>query len=70
MLKSKEIKVSRPKYDQKSTAEAIDDDDDDEAEESDNDDEEDVKPAIKTSSKLDKFKHKANHEATSDEDEE
>ncbi|KAK4890315.1 hypothetical protein LTR27_010958 [Elasticomyces elasticus] len=70
LLKSKGIDVPRPKYDGASSpkAEQEDEDDDDEAKV----EEKDEKPVLNEKpgkSKLDRFKLKANHEETSDEDE-
>lgn len=66
MLKSKGIKVPRPNYDGKATDSAVEQDG--ETPEDSEEDEEDTKPVNKSKSKLDKFKLKPNHEATSDED--
>ncbi|KAF2173649.1 hypothetical protein M409DRAFT_15927 [Zasmidium cellare ATCC 36951] len=67
VLTSKGIQVPRPKYDEASTKKsAAKDEDADE----DSEDDEDSKPAVNSTGKLDKSKHKANHEATSDEDDE
>lgn len=71
-LKSKGCKVSRPPYDSTSGTEETESKVDTK-DKADSEDEVEKKPSepAKSSnakSKLDKFKHKANHEATSDED--
>lgn len=68
VLSSKGIQAARPKYDQGPAKKAVATDQ--EPDEDEDDDEEVVEPASKSTGKLDKFKHKANHEATSDEDNE
>lgn len=70
-LQSKGITIPRPKYDgTQSVVEGKQDDEDEETKDkvkaTDEDENEDAKPA--KAGRLDKFKHKANHEATSDED--
>ncbi len=64
VLKSKDIEVPRPQYDEAITktikeSEAVDDDEDDE---------EEVETS-KSKGRLEKYKLKRNHDATSDEDE-
>ncbi|KAK4548855.1 hypothetical protein LTR36_008628 [Oleoguttula mirabilis] len=68
VLESKGITIPRPKYDGKPTVEepAADEEDGEEGEEDEAEEAKDEKP--KTSGRLDKFKMKRNHEATSDED--
>jgi hypothetical protein len=67
VLKAKGEKVVRPNYDQTKgggkAAEQLADDDESEEEEAGG-----FEPASKTAGRLDKFKHKQNHEATSEED--
>ncbi|KAK4497991.1 hypothetical protein PRZ48_010647 [Zasmidium cellare] len=70
VLTAKGIKVPRPKYDQASSKKAAAEEEEEEDREDSEDDEDDEKPASKSTGRLDKFKHKANHEATSDEDDE
>jgi hypothetical protein len=79
-LKAKGISIPRPKYGASSAKEVEDDEEDEVDADVDEDaaepgkkavadvdeDEEPLKPV--KSGRLDKFKHKANHEATSDED--
>jgi hypothetical protein len=72
-LKAKGISIPRPKYGASSAKEVEDDEEDEDAAEPGkkavadvDEDEEPLKPV--KSGRLDKFKHKANHEATSDED--
>lgn len=74
-LKAKGITIPRPAYDGAPTN-AVEEDDEEEEEEAEapeqkaiaeaSEDEEVVKPV--KASRLDRFKHKANHEATSEED--
>jgi hypothetical protein len=80
-LKAKGITIPRPEYGEarasSKTEEQAEEENEEEEEEEEaakkpakaveaSEDEEDVKPVTK--SKLDRFKHRANHEATSDED--
>lgn len=70
-LQAKGISIPRPKYDgAQPVVEGKQDDEDEETEDkvkaTDEDEDEDAKPV--RAGRLDKFKHKANHEATSDED--
>ena len=72
VLKSKGIEVPRPQYG-KATTKAVDEEeeeevDDEEVDDEEDDDDEEVETS-KSKGKLDKFKLKSNHEATSDEDE-
>ncbi|TKA50545.1 hypothetical protein B0A55_12878, partial [Friedmanniomyces simplex] len=68
ILRSQGIDVPRPQYDGPGAIQSLQEGEDDgQDEEADADEGKDEKP-VKTS-KLDKFKLKANHEATSDEDE-
>ena len=72
MLSGKGIEVSMPKFDQVAKSKSTKaDNGEDKKEESDDVEEEDEEPpAIQSAkSKLDKFRHKQNHEATSDEEE-
>ena len=64
VLKSKGVEVPRPKYD-KAAPQVDDDEEDSEPEE---EDEEEVAPP-KSKGRLEKYKKKSNHDATSDEDE-
>ncbi|KAK5138028.1 hypothetical protein LTR08_005825 [Meristemomyces frigidus] len=66
VLGSKGIEVPRPKYDGKLPAE--DPDNEEEAEQEAKHDEDEEEEVPKTSSKLEKFRMRKNHEATSDED--
>jgi len=68
-LKSQGHTVPRPQYDKKDGPKAIEDGDASEAESSDAADSEGVKTSSKHRGRLEKFKHKKNHEATSSSDE-
>ena len=69
VLKSKRIEVPRPQYG-KAAAKAVDEEEEEEEEVDDEEDDDDEEvETSKSKGKLDKFKLKSNHEATSDEDE-
>lgn len=72
VLSGKGIAVSQPKFDQVATSKSnkADTGEDKKQESEDVEEEEEEPPAIQSAkSKLDKFRHKQNHEATSDEEE-
>ena len=67
-LKSQGHTVPRPQYDKEDGPKAIEDADPSEAESSSAADDEVAKPSPKHRGRLEKFKHKKNHEATSSSD--
>lgn len=69
VLRAKDLKVTRPQYpDSQSEPTAKSASNYNKEGDADDDDESDTMPAPSAKSKLSKFKLKANHEATSDED--
>ncbi|CAK4031702.1 PC4-domain-containing [Lecanosticta acicola] len=67
VLAANDINVLRPQVDQQASSEAAGNEDEKEAAE--DEDDQDAAAHETVSKKLDKFRHKQNHEATSDEDE-
>ena len=67
MLRSRGITIPRPEYDRAKVAPGTTQDDDDHGAGAEDVDEAPIE--VKSTSKLSKFMHKANHDATSDEDE-
>lgn len=69
VLKSKGVTVPRPQYDKKASVKEEDENENDEHEDGDAAEDDEKDTSTKHKGKLDKFKMKKNHEATSDEDE-
>lgn len=70
-MKGKGVSVPRPQYDGKETAGSEDAEEEEEEKSADDEemDDDDEEATSKPSSKLNKYKMKPNHEATSDEEE-